>query len=290
MSGSTLLPEATAARGAVVGHVEWVTFMRVDRVPLPGEIVHAHEWWEEPGGGGAGAAAQMAKLGGGADFFTAVGDDDIGRRAQDALSDQGVRVHAAIRPEPTRRAVTFIDSSGERTITVVGRRLAPGGDDPLPWDELGSVGGVYFTAGDHAALNRARSARALVSTARILDLLKSARVPLDGLVGSAHDPAEAYVTGELEPEPRVVVRTDGEHGGTISVAGGAPTRYQPAVSPGPVVDRYGAGDSFAAGFAFGLGAGLDPAAAVALGARCGAAVVTGRGPYEAQLRLASARG
>ena len=28
---------------AVVGHVEWVEFIRVERVPKPGEIVHALE-------------------------------------------------------------------------------------------------------------------------------------------------------------------------------------------------------------------------------------------------------
>ena len=278
--GSTSSP-----RAAVVGHIEWVTFMKVDRVPVPGEIVHAHEWWEEPGGGGAGAAAQMAKLAGGADFFTAVGDDEVGSRAIQGLREQGVRVHASIRTEPTRRAFTFVDSTGERTITVSGRRLEPSGEDPLPWDQLRSVGGVYFTAGDEAALAKARSARAVVSTARILPFLSSAGIPLDGLVSSATDASEVYNEGDLEPAPRVVVRTDGEHGGTYEVSAGEPVRYAPAAPPGPVVDRYGAGDSFAAGFAYGLGAGMEPGEAVELGARCGAAVVTGRGPYTAQLTL-----
>src|SRR5438046_3042188 len=49
-------------RVAVVGHVEWVEFARVERVPRPGEIVHALETWEEPAGGGAVAAAQLARL------------------------------------------------------------------------------------------------------------------------------------------------------------------------------------------------------------------------------------
>ena len=30
-------------RVAVVGHVEWIEFARVERVPAPGEIVHALE-------------------------------------------------------------------------------------------------------------------------------------------------------------------------------------------------------------------------------------------------------
>jgi ribokinase len=49
------------------------------------------------------------------------------------------------------------------------------------------------------------------------------------------------------------------------------------------VDAYGAGDSFAAGLAYGLAAFGDPEKAIELAARCGAAVLTGRGPYEGQL-------
>jgi len=30
----------------VVGHVEWVEFIRVEEVPRPGEIVHALERWD----------------------------------------------------------------------------------------------------------------------------------------------------------------------------------------------------------------------------------------------------
>ena len=31
-------------RFAVVGHVEWVEFAKVERVPEPGEIVQASDW------------------------------------------------------------------------------------------------------------------------------------------------------------------------------------------------------------------------------------------------------
>jgi ribokinase len=50
---------------------------------------------------------------------------------------------------------------------------------------------------------------------------------------------------------------------------------------------YGCGDSFAAGVTYGLGAGLPIGEALELGARCGAACATGRGPYAGQLRSAS---
>lgn len=272
-------------RVAVVGHVEWVTFLQVDHLPQVGEIVHAREGWEEPGGGGAGAAVQLAKLAGEADLFTALGDDDLNRRTRTILERQGVRVHAAERQEPTRRAVTHIDDAGERTITVLGSRLEPVASDDLPWDRLASADAVYFTAGDLGALQRARSAATLTATSRVLPFLKETNVALDALVGSAADPMELYLRGDLEPEPRLVVRTDGLRGGTLAVDGAEPVGYPPVAAPGPVVDNYGAGDSFAAGLAYAVGKGWEPQDAVAFAARCGAHAVTGRGPYAGQLRL-----
>src|SRR2546427_8836179 len=78
--GSNLRPCRTV-RCAVVGHVEWVESVLVDRVPGAGEIAHGAEDWSEPAGGGGVAAAQLLKLAGACDFFTALGDDERGRRA-----------------------------------------------------------------------------------------------------------------------------------------------------------------------------------------------------------------
>ena len=66
------------ARVGVVGHVEWVEFAIVPRLPRPGEILHVPEFWDEAAGGGAVAAVQMAKLTGSALFFTALARDDLG--------------------------------------------------------------------------------------------------------------------------------------------------------------------------------------------------------------------
>jgi ribokinase len=269
-------------RVAVVGHVEWVEFVRVSHMPARGEIVHAEEWWEEPGGGGAGAAVQLLKLAGSAAFFTALGSDALGGRALTELEAHGLDVHAARRTEATRRALTHVDSQGERTITVLGDRLAAAGSDALPWDDLAAADAVYFTAGDAAALERARSARVLVATARVLPLLQHSEVELDALVGSANDASEKFDPSDLDPPPRLCVWTNGSLGGTYET-GGARGAYTPAASP-DVVDRYGAGDSFAAGLTYALGAGMDVEESLAIAARCGAAVVGGRGPYARQLR------
>ena len=275
-------------RAAVVGHVEWIEFARVERVPVAGEIVHAAESWEEAAGGGAVAAVQLSKLAGGCTLYTALGDDELGHRALERLRGLGIQVEAVFRPEPQRRGFVYVDRAGERTITVIGDRMGPAGGDPLPWEELGRTGAVYFSAGDAAAVMAARSAAVLVSTARGMEAVGEAAVELDALVSSARDPGERYQPGDLERPPKLVVRTEGPAGGSWEARGGGVGRWQATPPPGPVSDSYGCGDSFAAGLTYGLGAGMGVPEALDLAARCGASCLTGRGPYEGQLAAAGA--
>src|SRR4051794_36630462 len=238
-------------RTAVVGHVEWVEFASVARVPRQGEIVTARGSFSEPAGGGGVAAVQLARLAGECTLYTALGDDDVGRRARGRLESLGVRVVAAIRTgEPTRRAFTFVDDAGERTITVLGKRLQPERDDPLAWDELGDVDAVYFTAGGPDALRAARAARTVVATARVMDVIAAAGVPLDAVIGSGADTGERY--REYSPAPALVVATAGAAGGTWTAAEGRTGEWAAATPPGPTADAYGCGDSFAAGLTFAL--------------------------------------
>ncbi|HEV3133261.1 MAG TPA: PfkB family carbohydrate kinase [Acidimicrobiia bacterium] len=275
-----------AVNVAVVGHVEWIEFARVERVPSSGEIVHALDTWEEPGGGGAVAAVQLARLAGDCLFLTALGDDELGHRAERELSALGVRVETTWRRQPQRRGFVYTDANAERTITVMGDRVGPRGADPLPWSELNGFDAVYFTAGDAAAVRVARTARTLVSTARTIEPLARAGVEIDMLVSSSRDVGERYTTGDIDPPPRLVARTAGAAGGWVDALDGTTTEWTAAPLPGPPVDAYGAGDSFAAGLTYGLAAGRSPEEALAIGARCGAACVTGRGPYAGQLRRA----
>ncbi len=265
-------------RVGVVGHVEWVEFARVDRVPEAGEIVAAEESWAEPAGGGGVSAVQLARLAGECVLFTALGADELGRRCEHELRALGVRVEAAYRQEPQRRAFTFVDGRGERTITVMGERPDPRADDRLPWDELEGMDAVYFTAGDAASLRHARRARVLVATARVVPVLRHAGVQLDALVHSARDRSEQYRPGDIDPPPRLVATTEGREGGRF-VSGDQEGRWAPEPLRGDLVDAYGAGDSFAAGLAFALGNGRVAADAVAFAARCAADALTRRGAH-----------
>lgn len=270
-------------RVAVVGHVEWIEFARVPHVPRPGEIVHATEWWQDAGGGGAVAAVQLARLAGECDFFTALADDANGRRARERLEELGVRVFAAPRQGAQRRGFVYLDGDGERTITILGERIVPSGDDDLPWDRLDGVDAVYFTGGDEGALRQARRAQRLVATPRAYDTLRAAEVKLDALVRSASDPGEQQAEEQLDPPPRLVVSTAGKEGGEWVGEDHTRGHWKAAELPGPRRDSYGAGDSFAAGLTFALGAGMGPEDALHLAARCGAYKLTGRAAYENQL-------
>jgi ribokinase len=272
-------------RTAVVGHLEWTEFLPVERVPLPGEIVETTESFIEPAGGGAVAAVQLARLAGDCTFFTALGDDEPAREAVARLGELGVDVRAVHRSgKPTRRAFVYLDSGGERTITTLGERLHPARADDLPWDEIAQAQAVYFVAGDVEALQAARAARAVVATARIIDLLERAHVQLDAIVGSGKDAGERY--RPIEPLPKLEVATAGAEGGRWTAAEGRTGKWAAQPLPGPRGDAYGAGDSFAAGLTYALGEGRDVDSALALAARCGAACMTGRGPYGRQLTRA----
>ena len=219
-------------RAAVVGHVEWIEFGRVDHVPAPGEIVHVTDSWQEPGGGGAVAAVQLAKLAGEATLYMALGDDEIGHRAKRELEGLGLRVEAVFRPEPQRRAFVHVDAAGERTITVIGDRLGPRAEDPLPWEELAETDAVYFTAGDAGAARAAERRARWSPSARGLETLAEAGVELDALLASGKDPGERYAPGDLEPPPRLVVRTAGASGGEYETRDGERGRWGRRRCPG----------------------------------------------------------
>ena len=110
----------------------------------------------------------------------------------------------------------------------------------------------------------------LVVTARRFASLAASGVRADALVGSGSDPGERFDLDELEHPPKHVIVTDGARGGT---------GYRSVPPPGPVVDTYGAGDTFAAGVTYGLAAGWELDHTLAFAAEQAAQVLTWRGVY-----------
>lgn len=259
-------------RVAVVGHVEWVDFLRVAHLPVRGEVQAAEREATHAGGGAVVAAAVLAELGAEVDFYGAVGRDADGDAAVSELRARGITVHAARRPVGTRQVLTLLDREGERTILTLGERLQPAGNDDLDWDRLREADGVYVTAGDLAAVERARAARVLVATPRLREGLSERGLRLDALVFSAGDANELAWARPLEASSRLMVATEGDAGGRWW--GESEGRWSAVPPPGAIRDAYGCGDAFAAGFTFGLAAGMSPAEAADVGARCGAEMLT----------------
>jgi ribokinase len=261
-------------RVAVVGHVEWVHFIRVEEFPERGALTPAAAGFTHAGGGAVVAAVVLAELGAEVDFFCALGRDADGEAAAGELRARGVTVHAAWREAPTRGVVTLLETGGERTIITLSERLEPSGDDPLPWARLEQAAGVYFAAGDAGARRAAAQAGVLVATPRARDGLGSGGA-IDALVFSAHDADERRWARQLEPQTRLMVQTEGERGGRWW--GESEGRWAAVPAPGPVQDDYGCGDAFAAGLTLGLARQLSVPAAAAIGAEIGAQVSTRAG-------------
>ena len=259
-------------RIGVVGHVEWVDFMSVPHLPVRGKILHARDPFVRAGGGGAVAAGVLAELGADVDFFCALGRDADGHAAVTQLEDRGVRMHVAWRDQPTRRAVTFLEPNGERTIVTLGDRLEPRGADDLEWNRLKDAGSVYFTAGDAAALRLANASPFVVASPRARSVLETEEARVYALVFSEGDEDERAWAERVASHTRLLVATDGGHGGRWW--GESEGRWEAAPIPGPRRDAYGAGDSFAAAFTLGLGRGDSIAQAAQLGAEAGARAMT----------------
>jgi ribokinase len=262
-------------RVAVVGHVEWVDFLHVDGNLTRGSLKDAVRERRNAAGGAVVAAAVLAELGAEVEFFCAVGADDLGDAAIAELQARGITVHAVRRSTPTREVITVLDGGGERTILTMGERLEPRGDDDLDWSRLERADGVYLTAGDSGAVRRSRAAGTLVANPRVGEPLDDPSLMLDALAFSDADGDEVQLADRLSSHSRLMVGTDGGRGGRWW--GESEGTWLPVPPPGPIRDSYGCGDSFAGGLTFGLAQGLAPAAAVQIGARCGARMLSSVG-------------
>jgi len=235
---------------SVIGHIEWMNFIEVDQLPKAGLISHSKRHQEYPAGGGSVIAKRLQELSNiEVHFFTALGHDFYGNQCLNILENMGIKLHVAWRDKPTRKGFSIIDNEGERSITIMGDRLAPTYKDNLDWSILNDMDGIFITAGDKDIFKQSRRAKILCTTPRVgIDIINESGIFLDGLIGSNLDPGEKYSLEELRLKPKFVIKTEGEKGGIIFPGG----RYNAFENIKNKVDSYGCGDSFAAGILFGL--------------------------------------
>ena len=240
---------------AVIGHVEWINFIEVDQLPKPGLISHSKKSIEYPAGGGSVIAKRLRELNDSeVHFFTALGNDFFGTQCFNILENMGINLHVTWRDKPTRKGFSLIDTEGERSITIIGDRLAPNHKDNLDWNILKDMDGIFITAADKEIFKKSRIVNTLCTTPRVgLNIINESGIFLDGLISSNLDPGEIFSLNELNLTPRFVIKTEGEKGGIVFPGG----RYKAFDNIKKKVDSYGCGDSFAAGILFGLSSGCN---------------------------------
>ena len=272
------IPRIPELKLAVIGHVEWVTFLKVDQLPLAGQISHAKDCFEEAAGGAAVTAVQMARLiNGPVDLFTSLGKDAYGEKSYERLTKLGLNLKVAWREKPTRKGISLICNDGERAITVIGERLQPIGKDNLPWSNMKNYDGVFVTATDIDGIKLARQARFLAATPRTgQNTLRDSKVKLNALIGSRIDPGEHINYEELIPKPDIYIATEGKLGGVVYPN---KLKYKSIKPSSKEIDSYGCGDCFAGAITTALSAQMNLEHAINIGAYCGAKCSTHYGPY-----------
>lgn len=227
-----------------------------------------------PGGNPVNVAVYTARLGGEASYTGVVGTDAYGERMRAAIAAKGVDI-SHLRTEPGATAVSHVELvDGER---VFGE-----------YDE-GVMASFRMTEEDIAFLcaHDAVVTGLWGHTAGELHRFREAGVPVafdfaDRRSGPAVDLALPWVdyaffscdggTEEVrsrlrsvwERGPRLAIATRGSQG---SLAFDGERFYPQGIVPCRVVDTMGAGDSFIAGFLFGLLRGWEIPRCMALGAR-----------------------
>ena len=264
-------------RLAVIGHVEWVTFLLQDDFPSAGIINHAKDNLQKAAGGGAVSAIKMGTLTNRkVDFFTALGNDKQGLECYEMLNKYNLNLYVAWKKEPTRQGVSIVDKNGDRSITIIGKRISPTIRDNLPWDNLKNYDGIFITATDSNVLKECRKSKVVVATPRLgLKTINDSNIELDALIGSGNDPLERVAKDDICIAPKVTIRTEGSRGGVI-IPGG---RYEAAKLEGKPIDTYGCGDSFAAGVTAGIASGNKLVDAIKIGSDLGADCASYFGPY-----------
>ena len=107
---------------AVFGSINMDVTAYMDRLPKPGETLHAHEYQLGLGGKGANQAVAARKLGSEVHFICRLGADDFAEPAARELASYGVDLGLVKRDAAgaTGIAIIKVGASGENFITVVG--------------------------------------------------------------------------------------------------------------------------------------------------------------------------
>lgn len=273
---------------------------------------------EASGGSAANTMAGLASFGGRAAFIGKVADDEFGRIFAHDAKAAGVTFKTPATPgvEPTSRSLILVTPDGERTMNTflgISTGLNTGAVDP---ETIRSAAFVYLegylfdrpeakAAFRHAVELAQKSGRRVALTlsdsfcvdrhrAEFLDLIRSG---IDLVFANESEITSLYETSNFDDaaqraaaDTKLLVLTRSDKGSVIFDHGNA--TVIPVERVDRVVDTTGAGDLYAAGFLYGLTAGLTHETSGRLGSFAAAEVISHIGARPAiNLRdLATSRG
>jgi ribokinase len=251
-----------SGRVIVVGSVNVDQVITLDQMPATGETVIGGRYEQHHGGKGGNQAVAAARLGAAVVFVGAVGDDDLGRSAREALAAEGIDL--------SRLFVLDGEPTGATHEAL----------------RLGRI------AGATTILNPAPAGGLARPTLDLADILTPNRGELAILAGADGKPAKlAKRLLDTAGGQRSVLVSLGAEGALLVRPAG--TTAIPALSV-DAVDTVGAGDALNGALAAGLATGQDLEAAARRAVGAAALAVTKAGaragmPTASELKRALAR-
>lgn len=287
------------AKIVVIGSLNIDFVVNVPNMPEVGETLLADHFDLIPGGKGANQACALGKLGADVMMLGAVGNDSYGDMELESLRSAGVDVSRVARREDCSSGIALItvNGQGDNSIVViqganktVDRAYIDQNRDviescdlvifqlEIPMDTVCYAALMAKQLGKTVILDPAPAPHSLPpQLMQCVDYLKPNETELTTLTGRKD--AQEHLkeaTDELKQlGAKSVLVTLGKDGVFLNLSDGS-TATVPAKKV-RTVDTTAAGDSFTAGFAYGLSRGEDALSAVDLANRVAAVVVTRKG-------------
>lgn len=228
-----------------------------------------------PGGNPVNVAVYTVRLGGAASYTGVVGDDAYGPLMRSAIAGKGVDV-SHLRTQPGATAVSHVTlEDGDRVFgdydegVMEHFRMTEEDMDFLAEHDLVVTGLWSHTAPDLSRLKARGVPVAFDCADKLRDPVTWEALPYVDYAFFSHDgdaeEVRAFLRSVHAKGPRLAVATRGAQG---SIAFDGTQFFEYGIVPCTVVDTMGAGDSFIAGFLYGLMRGQPIPDCMAQGARC----------------------
>ncbi len=282
----------------VVGSINADLYLRLARLPQPGETIPGRDATVRPGGKGANQAAAAARLGAAVHFVGQVGDDTHAAQLRAALTTAGVQTALLTSvPGPSGQAMILLQDDGENAIILVGGAnqawpsLSPAAETTVTCSQA-----VLLQREIPDAINRRVAAVAHAAGVPVILDAGGADAPLDPAwlaqvaVLSPNETELARLTGR-DTSTDAAVLSAAEHllaqgvgsvlvklgarGSVLLEAGRAPVLG--GIFAADVVDTTGAGDCFTAAYAVALVEGRAPLERLRFAAAAAAVCIAGLG-------------